>query len=144
VGGQAVRVVTQAAEVDNAAQPGPGGRLPERLGAGGVLALEVRALQRVHQVVSGLAAGHGRFQGRRVLDVASNRRADTPGPVRVPGHGGYVVPRLFQGRAQLPPHETGRSCYQYLDQERAEPGLVLLRPGIAPLPARARPTTPSR
>ena len=60
VRGQVVRVVTQAAQVDDAAQARAGGRLAERDGPGGVLALEVRVLQGVHQVVRGLTAGHRR------------------------------------------------------------------------------------
>ena len=39
---QGVPVVAEAAEVDDALQPGPRTRLPECLGGGGVLAFEVR------------------------------------------------------------------------------------------------------
>ena len=66
---------------------------PNAVAPVGVLVLEVRVLEGVHQVVRGLAAGHRRLQGGGVLDVAAHRRARPPVPGRVPGHGDHVVAR---------------------------------------------------
>ena len=55
---QGVPVVAEAAEVDNPLQPGPRTRLAECRGSSGILALEVRVGERVHEVVGHLQAGH--------------------------------------------------------------------------------------
>ena len=70
VGRQAIRVVAQAAQVDDAAQASPGGRLAERGSPSGVLALDVRVLQGVHQVVRGPACSR----------ATHNRRPAKPDP----------------------------------------------------------------
>ena len=80
---QVVAVVAEAAEVDDALQPGSRGRPAERRGRRGVLALEVRVAERVHEVVGGVAAGQRRAAGCRVGDVAvrpaCRRRRRRPG-----------------------------------------------------------------
>src|SRR2546430_4770556 len=54
VGRQGVGVVAKAAEVDDAAQPGPRARVAERHRGGGILALEVRVAERVDKIVGRL------------------------------------------------------------------------------------------
>jgi hypothetical protein len=112
MGGEVVRVVAQAAQVDDAVKASPGSRLAEGGGPGGVHALEVRVLEGVHQVVRGLAAGHGRLQGGGVLYVTAHRPARPVVAGRLPGHGDHIVAGLLQGHAQPSADEAGRACYQ--------------------------------
>ena len=104
---QRVLVVAEAAEVDDALQPGPRTRLAECRGGGGVLAFEVRVGERVHEVVGRLAAGHRVAQGAGMVNVCLDGRACSGVGGRVAGHGGDVVAGLGQGRAQPAADETG-------------------------------------
>ena len=74
---------------------------PNVLAPVGVLGGEVGAVERVDQVVRGLAAGKRRAQGRLVADVAADRRACSPVPLRLPRKGEDLVTVLLE-RAHQP------------------------------------------
>ncbi len=74
---EVVGVVPEAAEVDDAAHPGVGGRPAEAAGGLGVLVLEVGGVQAVHEVVGGVAALQRGPQRGLVGDVP---RTASPAP----------------------------------------------------------------
>jgi hypothetical protein len=78
VPGQLVTVLAQAAEVDDPVDPGRGSSEGAR--RIGVLALEVRVVQGVHQVVGDLAALECLPQRSLLPDVSGDRAAGRPAP----------------------------------------------------------------
>jgi hypothetical protein len=58
-----------AAVPADASQAGPRRRVAERFGGAGVVALEVRVAERVHEVAGRFAAGGSRAEGGRVVHV---------------------------------------------------------------------------
>lgn len=133
---QGVPVVAEAAEVDDALQPGPRTRLAECRGSGGVLAFEVRVAERVHEVVGRLAAGHRGAQGAGVVNVCLDGRAGSGVGGRVAGHGGDVVAGLGQGRAQPAADETGCAGDEHFHRDcPARSASVTGSPAISLAPA---------
>ena len=106
---QGVLVVAEPSEVDNLLQPGPRPGLTECRGGGGILALEVRVAERVHEVVGHLAAGHRGAQGGGVVNVSVDGGAGSGVTGGVTGHGDDVVAGPGQGRAEPTADEAGRT-----------------------------------
>ena len=73
VGRQVVVVVAKTAKVDDAPQPGPRGRVAERHGGGGILALEVRVVERMDKVEGRLTAAQRGAQGGGVVNIPVDR-----------------------------------------------------------------------
>ncbi len=109
VGGEFVLVTPEPAEIDDTGQSGCPRAHRKHGRAVAVPALEVRGPQRMHQVASSLATGHGDSQTGTVLDVAQDRRTRSSITSRVASHGDHVVSRGLQNRAQPPADEPGRS-----------------------------------
>ena len=132
VGGEFVLVAPEPAEIDDAGQSGRPCAHCKHGGALAVPTLEVRRPQRVHQVTSRLATGHGPSEAGTVLDVAQDRSTRSSIEPWVASHGDHVVSRRLESWAQPPADEAGRSGNEHPHRRTA----------IASLPARFRHSRP--
>ena len=113
VRGEVVVVGAEPAQVDDLPDPGAGGRLPERAGRLGVLALEVRVVERVHQVDRHVDARQRLGQRVRVVHVAADRLAGPVVRLRPAGHRAHGVAALHQIGDQAAADEAGRAGDQH-------------------------------
>lgn len=104
----------QVPEIDDALQPSRGGGLRERPCCICVLALEVRRVQRVHQVVRGLTTGQSLLQRRWIVYVAIYGCTCALIGLRVSCHRLHAMASFDQSWAQPPPDEARCAGNQYL------------------------------
>ena len=109
VRGQLLVVAAEPAEVDDLLHAGLGRRGGEVARRLRVLVLEVRRVQRVHEVVRGVHALERAAQGLRVRDVAPHRGAGPGVVLGVARHGPDLVALLDQRPAQVRADEAGRA-----------------------------------
>ncbi len=100
VGGEVGALGAETAEVDDLAYAGRGRRLAERPGGAGVHALEVGAVEGVHEVVGDVDALEGRGEGVGVVDVRPDRGAGTVVRLGAAGQRPDVVTLLDEGAAR--------------------------------------------
>jgi hypothetical protein len=110
-------LIAQAAEIDDPLHPCVLRRTCEGRGRIGVLALEVGGIERVHEVVGGVAVGERTGQARRVVDVAHHRCTCSVVGVRVAGHRLDVMAGLDERGTEARAHESGGAGYEDVHRE---------------------------